>query len=110
MLATRKGERLSGNDEGGGQGGGRQDLPLLASAQSPRIVEEILPAVATQDRWQAGCHIIWRRARDTLRRRRAHIRTEDICHLQRNTPTKPASVRRGLLHLRGSVFTIVGKM
>lgn len=51
MLATQKGERLSGNDEGKEkQGGGRQDLPLLASAQRPGIVEEILPAVVTQDR------------------------------------------------------------
>lgn len=49
MLATRKGERLSGNDEGEQeQGGGRQDLPLLASAQRPRAVEEILPAVVMQ--------------------------------------------------------------
>ena len=50
MLAPPKGERLSWDDEGGkNQGGGRQDLPQLASAQRPRTVEEILPAVATQD-------------------------------------------------------------
>lgn len=52
MLATKKGERwrLSGNDEGKKQGGGWQDLPLLTSAQRPRIVEEILPAVVKQGR------------------------------------------------------------
>lgn len=50
MLATQKGERWrrSGNDEGEKQGGGRLDLPLLTSAQRPRIVEEIFPAVEKQ--------------------------------------------------------------
>lgn len=50
MLATQKGEcwRLSRSDEGEKQGGGRQDLPLLTSAQGPRIVEEIFPAVEKQ--------------------------------------------------------------
>lgn len=56
MLATQKGERWrrSGNDEGKKQGGSWRDLPLLTSAQGPRIVEEILPAVAKKDRCR-GC-------------------------------------------------------
>lgn len=54
--------------------------------------------------------LFWRYAHDTERRRRAPIDSEDVCHLQRNAPTKPASVRRGLLPPRGSVFMIVGKM
>lgn len=53
--------------------------------------------------------LFWRYAHDTERRRRAPIDSEDVCHLQRNAPTKPASVRRGLLPPRGSVFYDCGE-
>lgn len=53
--------------------------------------------------------LFWKYAHDTERRRRAPIDSEDVCHLQRNAPTKPASVRRGLLPPRGSVFMMCGE-
>ena len=105
MLATQKGERLSGNvgkkkkKTGWGPAGFASAHVSTETQNSGRNSPGGGEAGAMP---RLDVTFLWRCAEDTLRGWRAPVRTKDVCHLQRNAPTKLASVRRGLLILRGS--------
>lgn len=109
MLAPPKGERLSWNDEGGKKSG-RGPAGFASAGVSTETQNSGRNSPCGGDaglKPGPGCHIIWRCAHDTWRRWRAPVHAEDIC--QRKAPTKPASVRRGLLVPRGSFFSDCGE-
>lgn len=85
MLATRKGERCRWSRKDEGRKIGWEPSAHVSTGTQNSVRN--FPCSGDAGVAEAGCHIVWRCAHDTVSGWSAGVHTEDVCHVQRSAPT-----------------------